>query len=202
MGESIPVFLRFGRQQRDNSHISLSRRLLAIETFKPPEPVIPFRNQFDFPRPVRQASTMSAEHAQVERLIRAARFNEAATLCEHILAENPNDLKILYLRALVHQHTPGLAQHRSAYEPKVGPPPSNPHPKCGWGGRRPGAGRKRGDGPSTRKTSSKYVRPIPDRHELKRRADAHLRELEIRKQLDRIYNLLQHRRDRALVIQP
>jgi len=58
--------------------------------------VIPFGNQFDFPRSVRQASTMSAEHAQVERLIRAARFNEAAAICEHILDENPKDSKAVY----------------------------------------------------------------------------------------------------------
>jgi hypothetical protein len=71
---------------------------------------------------------------------------------------------------------------------------SNPHQRAPNGGERPGAGRKRGDGPSKRKTSSKYVRPIPDRRELKRRADAQLREVEVSRRLDLINKVLQRRR--------
>jgi hypothetical protein len=47
------------------------------------------------------------------------------------------------------------------------------------------------------------IGPIPDPMELKRQAYAELREVEIRKQLDRINKLLQRCRYRAaLVIQP
>jgi hypothetical protein len=162
--------------------------------------VILFRNQFDFPRSVRQASTMSAKHAQVERLIRAARFNEAAALCDHILSHSQNDLKAQYLLHLAHRYTPG-PERRTAYIPKANPPAMSLRSKCGWGGKRPGAGRKRGDGPSKRASSSKYVRPIPDPRELKRWADAELREAEVRRQLERIDEILRCRRDRALVIE-
>jgi hypothetical protein len=166
-----------------------------------PESVILFRNQFDFPRSVQQASTMSAKHAQVERLIRAARFNEAAALCEHILAESSNDLKVRPLLNFVHNCAPELSQRR-AHVPKAENAAITPRPKCGWGGKRPGAGRKKGDGPSKRSSSSKYVRPVPDPRELKRWADAELRELEIRKQLDRIDKLLHRHPGRAPVTQP
>jgi hypothetical protein len=136
---------------------------------------------------------MSAKHAQVERLIRAARFNEAAALCNHILAESPNDLKVLPLLDFVHNCAPQLARRR-AHVQNAEAPAINPPPKCGWGGKRPGAGRKQGDGPSKRSSSSKYARPIPDPRELKRWADAELREVEIRKQLDRIEKVLRERR--------
>jgi hypothetical protein len=55
-------------------------------------------------------------------------YQEAAALCEHILAERPNDLKILYLRDLMHKHALGSA-HRPAYEPKVESAPTRPK----WG---------------------------------------------------------------------
>jgi len=62
------------------------------------------------------------------------------------------------------------------------------------GGKRPGAGRKRGDGRSKRTSSSKYVRPVPDPRELKPRADAELHEAKIIQGLDRAERILRHRR--------
>jgi hypothetical protein len=60
---------------------------------------------------------------------------------------------------------------------------------------RVGPHRKKDDGSSKRNSSSKYVRPIPDPRELKRRADAELHEAKIIQGLDRAERILRRRLD-------